>query len=136
MAQLKIIRYFILFLTLLSAAGPLARANETKMIVLEISGDPGAKFSGDCHLSSRLGVEKRYRIAGETPAKYWLPADVIRCSLAKQNIQNRLVARILRNDNVEIVQTGPPPLKWLSISSSSGGRAPKGLASASRPLWQ
>lgn len=106
------------------------------MIELEIAGDPGLSFSGDCSITIGKLPEKRYRIQGEAPAKYWLPGDAIRCSLAKTGISGRLIARISRHGVVEIQQATIPPLRWVGIASSGPWGKAKGTASAARPLWQ
>ncbi|MZR29057.1 hypothetical protein [Sneathiella litorea] len=106
------------------------------MLQLEFVGDPGVSFSGDCRISSGKMPEKRYRIQGKTPAKYWLPGDAVRCSLEKSSLASRLIAKITRNNVIEFQQASMPPLRWLTISSSGPWGAAKGNASAARPLWQ
>ncbi|MCF8466305.1 MAG: hypothetical protein K9G33_02795 [Sneathiella sp.] len=106
------------------------------MIVLEVTGDPEVDFSGDCWLYTKFGPEKRYRINGTVPAKYWLPAISARCSLEKAKIVSRLAAKIIRNDIVELQQVSPPPLRWLAVSSTGPWGEARGMSSASRPLWQ
>ncbi|TNE34459.1 MAG: hypothetical protein EP348_10880 [Alphaproteobacteria bacterium] len=106
------------------------------MIILEVKGDRGAEFSGDCSLQRGRGPEKRYRISGRVPAKYWLPAGVVRCSLEKANLNSRLLAILSKDGEVLLRQKGAPPLRWISVFSGSDKAKARGAASGARPLWQ
>ncbi|WP_293948431.1 hypothetical protein [Sneathiella sp.] len=126
----------LIFLLSLSES-PTARAGDAAMIELEILGDPGVGFAGDCRLTTGKLPEKRYRINGTAPAKYWLPGDAARCSFAKNaGSMGRLVARLTRRGVIEVEQTSPPPFRWLTLSSTGPWGDAQGLASAARPLWQ
>ena len=123
-------------LALAQFSGLPASAVKQNLIELEITGDPGAAFAGDCRILTAGKLEKRYRIQGKTPAKYWLPAEAIRCSFEKSSLNLRLIGRISRGGVVELRQESPPPMRWLSMISIGPWGAAKGAASAARPLWQ
>ena len=124
------------FLSLAQVLGLSSSVAAQELISLEITGDPGSTFRGDCRIASAGKPEKRYRIQGKVPAKYWIPGAAIRCSLEKSNLTSRLTAQVLRGDMVEVQTVSPPPMRWLSVTSSGPWGAAKGVASASRPLWQ
>ena len=130
------LKFSLLILVSMLLPGQPVRAKDVAMIVMEVNGDPDAGFAGDCRLATGNGPEKRYRIHGRVPAKYWLPAAAIRCSLEKANIANKLSAKLSRNGVVELLQSSGPPLRWLAVSSTGPWGEAKGIASASRPLWQ
>jgi hypothetical protein len=111
-------------------------AHAQELVTLEISGDAGAGFSGDCRVISIGKPEKRYRIQGKVPAKYWIPGSAIRCSLQKANPTRRLMAQISRGNTVELQTVSAAPMRWLSLMSAGPWGAAKGIASAARPLWQ
>lgn len=127
---------FACLLIFLASAAPL-RAGGSAMIELEILGDAGVGFAGDCRLSSGKLPERRYRLNGTAPAKYWLPGDAVRCSFSKTTGPMRgLTARITREGRIEMEQASPPPFRWLTITSTGPWGEPQGVASAARPLWQ
>ncbi|MDF2367447.1 hypothetical protein [Sneathiella sp.] len=111
-------------------------AGKQALITLEISGDPGAAFAGDCRISFAGKPEKQYRIQGKVPAKYWLPGAAVRCSLEKSNLSHRLNAQVTRGGTVELRIVSPAPMRWLSVMSTGPWGEAKGVASAARPLWQ
>lgn len=123
-------------LALAQFSGPPASAMKQNLIALEITGDPGATFAGDCRVLTAGMPEKRYRIQGKVPAKYWLPGEAIRCSFEKSNLNRRLIGQITRGGSVEIRQESLAPMRWLSVTSVGPWGAAKGSASAARPLWQ
>ncbi|WP_293959306.1 hypothetical protein [Sneathiella sp.] len=106
------------------------------MIQLEVNGDFGAAFSGDCRIVSGKMPVKRYRIEGKVPATYWLPGDAVSCSLQKSKMAERLEAKITRGNVVEVQQISMPPLRWILVTSSGPWGSAKGTSSAARPLWQ
>ena len=111
-------------------------AGKQDLITFEVSGDTGAAFAGDCRISTLGKPEKRYRIQGKVPAKYWLPGAAIRCSLEKSNLSTRLSAQVTRGSTVEVRIVSPAPMRWLSVMSTGPWGEAKGIASAARPLWQ
>lgn len=111
-------------------------AGKQDLITLEVSGDRGAAFAGDCRILITGKPEKRYRIKGKVPAKYWLPGAAIRCSLEKSNLSIRLSAQVTRGSTVEVQFVSPAPMRWLSVTSTGPWGDAKGIASAARPLWQ
>lgn len=132
----RLLLFIAALLAALTGAGPL-RAGGGPMLELEILGDAGVGFSGDCRLTLGNQPERRYRLHGTAPAKYWLPGDAARCSFSKTTGPMRqLTARIVRDGRIEMHQASPPPFRWLSISSTGPWGEPQGIASAARPLWQ
>tara|TARA_R110001599_G_scaffold16393_6_gene66902 strand:+ start:726 stop:1127 length:402 start_codon:yes stop_codon:yes gene_type:complete len=113
-----------------------SHASKLELIQLDVGGDSGAAFSGDCRIVSGKKPVKRYRLQGKVPAKYWLPGDAVSCSLQKTKMTQRLDATITRGDVVEIRQVSMPPLRWIAITSTGPWGAAKGTSSAARPLWQ
>ena len=124
---------FLTFFLLVSGTG---HASNMELIQLEVGGDPGAAFSGDCRIVSGKMPVKRYRIQGKVPAKYWLPGEAVSCSLQKSKLAERLEAKITRGNVIEVQQVSMPPLRWIVITSSGPWGNAKGTASAARPLWQ
>ncbi|MEX1034987.1 MAG: hypothetical protein WDZ54_03465 [Sneathiella sp.] len=122
-------------MTLFLSFSAIGQAADMGMIQLEVTGDPGAAFSGDCRIVSGHKPVKRYRIQGKVPAKYWLPGNAVRCSLEKSSLSSRLRARIIRDEVLEIEQTSVSPFRWLTVTSSGPWGAAKGSATAARPLW-
>jgi hypothetical protein len=115
---------------------PSAHAAGMKMLELQIKGDPGGKFSGDCRLIDRFGSEKRHRIKGQVPAQFFLPAEAVRCSFQKTDARKKLIASILKDGIVQVEQVSTFPFRWVSLVSDGPWGEARGLASASRPLWQ
>ncbi|WP_340150959.1 hypothetical protein [uncultured Sneathiella sp.] len=124
---------FLAFLLLVTGTSD---ASQMDLIQLDVGGDPGAAFSGDCRIVSGKLPVKRYRIQGRVPAKYWLPGDAVSCSLQKSKMAERLEAKITRGNLIEVQQVSMPPLRWILITSSGPWGNAKGASSAARPLWQ
>ncbi|MCR9213267.1 MAG: hypothetical protein NXI13_06080 [Proteobacteria bacterium] len=121
-------------LFLFMSQGKDARAQN--MMELEVSGPPGAAFEGDCRLTSRFGTEKRHRLKGKAPAKFWLPAQAARCSFYLKDARGNIAASFSNGGKMQIRTTSQLPLRWLSIASVGPWGNAKGAATASRPLWQ
>lgn len=106
------------------------------MIELEVTGPPGAAFDGDCRLTARFGAEKRHRLKGKVPAKYWLPASAARCSFYLKDMRGNIVASLSHQGKVQVRTSSQLPLRWISIASTGPWGPAKGIATSSRPLWQ
>ncbi len=128
--------WIAVFLMFVQLSGLSVAAGKQGLITLEVTGDPGATFTGDCRILSAGKPEKRYRVQGKAPAKYWLPGEAVRCSLEKSNLTRRLRAQVARDGVVELRIVSPAPMRWLSVTSTGPWGAAKGTASAARPLWQ
>jgi len=130
----SVLVYFLILVGVWGAVCVDSRADE--MLVLEVTGVDGARFDGDCRLLSRFGSEKRHRLKGQVPSKFWLPAEAARCSFDLKNVRGKVFATLSRNGTVQIRQASQYPLPWISLTSSGPWGEARGVASASRPLWQ
>ncbi len=121
---------------LLLLLNPGQTAHADSMMELSVTGPAGAAFEGDCRLTSRFGTEKRHRVQGRAPAKFWLPAQAARCSFYLKDARGNIVASLSNGGAVQIRTSSQLPLRWISIASIGPWGPAKGVASASRPLWQ
>lgn len=101
------------------------------MIELSVSGDPGQKFSGDCYLFQKSGKEKRHRIQGQVPTKFWLPAIAVRCHLQKNNANGKMVLTVKHDGKFEFSQPSRFPFKWVFVASRGPWGQAQGHYSAS-----
>ncbi|MEH6404018.1 MAG: hypothetical protein V7750_11635 [Sneathiella sp.] len=115
----------------------LAQSTELKdMIELSVTGDAGQSFIGDCYLVSETGTEKRHRIKGQVPIKFWLPARAARCHMEKNSAKGKMITTITRNGLKEFIQRSRYPFRWVSISSAGPWGRAMGQVSAAYPAMR
>ncbi len=107
----------------------------SEMITLELTGEAGQSFDGDCSLMQPNGVEKRHRLKGKIPTKLFFPAKAVRCSLHKNPFGKTVTATLIHNNKVAVSLTTHPALNWIVISSSGPWGSAKANNLAARPVW-
>jgi len=130
--QLQLLTLAIAAISVINASS--VKSTELKdMIELSVTGDVGQNFIGDCYLLSKAGTEKRHRIKGQVPIKFWLPAQAARCHIQKSSAKGKMSASIIRNKTNEYTQLSKYPFRWLMISSAGPWGTARGGVLAARP---
>lgn len=118
------------------ALGTSGVAGATELITLELTGEAGQTFEGDCRLRQPNGLEKRHRLKGIIPTKIFFPATSVRCSLHKKDFAKSVTAILRVEDAIAVQLTTRHPLNWILISSPGPWGPAKARNLAARPIWQ